>query len=188
MPVGHPFRVWFIPSCEPCPLVHRGRCSGVRDLRSLPRPASGTGRTTVRRQWTARVAAGCLLAVAALSGCAEKHEASTTLPSASSTSGEELPPLGPADFPVPDEARQQTESGVVAFSNYYFDLSNHLLTSLDSKPLRSLSLNCSVCDVMADSYDADKAAGYTYEGGDIRIASTGSAHIEGSTAELSFVL
>jgi hypothetical protein len=142
----------------------------------------------VRRQWGVRVVAGCLVAVAALSGCAEKHEASTTLPSASSTSGEELPPLGPADFPVPDEARQQTEAGVVAFSNYYFDLSNHLLASLDSEPLRSLSRSCSACDAMADSYDADKAAGYMYEGGAIRIASTGSTHIDGDAAELSFVL
>jgi len=41
---------------------------------------------------------------------------------------------------------------------------------------------------MADSYDDDKAAGYVYEGGAIRVASTGSTHIDGDTAELSFVL
>jgi hypothetical protein len=147
-----------------------------------------TGRTTVRRQWTLRVVAGCLVAVATLSGCAEKQEASTTLPSASSASAEDLPPLGPADFPVPDEARQRTEAGVVAFSNYYFDLSNHLLSTLESEPLRDLSRDCSVCDAMADSYDSDKTAGYTYEGGAIRIASTGSIRIQGSEAEISFVL
>jgi hypothetical protein len=106
-----------------------------------PTGCSGTGRTTVRRQLGVRVVAGCLVAVAALSGCAQKQEASTTLPSGSSTSGEELPPLGPADFPVPDEARRQTEAGVLAFGNYYFDLSNSSLASRDTSQLRQLSLD-----------------------------------------------
>jgi len=142
----------------------------------------------VRRQWGVRVVAGCLVAVAALSGCAEKHEASTTLPSASSTSGEGLPPLGPADFPVPDEARRQTEAGVLAFGSYYFDLSNSSLASRDTSQLRQLSRDCVACDELADSFDADRAAGNTYQGGGLSITGTGTVVVNESDAHFSFVV
>src|SRR3954454_3779547 len=107
--------------------------------------------------------AGLAVATAMLGGCAAKHEASDTLPSASETSAPpSLEPLGPADFPMPDEARHQTEAGGLAFANYYFALSNHLLETRDSMPLRELTRDCELCDQLADTYDAAKAAGQTY--------------------------
>ena len=141
------------------------------------------------RRRSLRLVAGLAVATALVGGCSSKHEANHTLPSASETSASpSLEPLGPADFPVPDEARQETEDGVVAFSTYYFELSNYLLKTLDSGPLRELSRNCQTCDDLADGYDADRASGYRYEGGDITVSSTGSALIHDGTAEIAIAL
>jgi hypothetical protein len=129
-----------------------------------------------------------------LAGCAEKHEASTTLPpvsdaaAATSSSAAAVPAVGPADFPVPMEARQHTPAGVQAFTRYYIELINHQLASLDSTPLRELSRNCSTCTALANSYDRDRAAGHKYEGGLISVASLGSAGVDGDIGETSFDL
>ncbi|WP_369132401.1 DUF6318 family protein [Modestobacter sp. I12A-02662] len=139
----------------------------------------------------ARVAAAAVAGVALLAGCSEGQQANETLPSTSSTaapSSDALQPLGPPEFPVPDAAREQTPSGVAAFAAYYLDLSDFLLPSLDSQPLRELSRQCEVCDQLADGYDADRAAGYRYEGGGLTVTSTGTATVEGTHGELSFVL
>ena len=82
-----------------------------------------------------RLAVTGLVAVAALAGCSGSEEASQTLPATSRTSASPsatLPPLGPADFPVPAEARQQTAAGATAFIDYYLGLMNrsqHLMAS-----------------------------------------------------------
>jgi hypothetical protein len=149
----------------------------------------GGGAVTRRRT----VLAACLAALTLLiGGCTEKKPANQTLPSTSrssaSSSADALPPLGPADFPMPAEARHRNADGVIAFSKYYFALSNHLLKTLESRPLRELSHNCQVCDELADSYDTDRAAGYRYEGGELSISSTGSALVSGNQAEISFAL
>ena len=67
---------------------------------------------------------GVVIGTALLSGCSEKHEANDTLPppSAAETT-EALPKLGPADFPVPDEARTKDAAGAEAFLRYFVDLS-----------------------------------------------------------------
>jgi hypothetical protein len=143
----------------------------------------------VRRRWTLRLVAALAVTTALLSGCSSKQQANETLPSAAETSSKpRLEPLGPTDFPVPDEARTKDGSGALAFSRYYVELSNHLLTTLDSGPLRGLSHDCETCNELADGYDADKAVGYSYEGGKLRITSAGSTRLNGDNAEISFVL
>ena len=146
------------------------------------------GLQTVGRRTAVAVLACALL----LAGCAQKHEASTTLPpasaAASSSSGAALPAVGPADFPVPAEARQRTPSGVVAFSKYYVDLSNHLLGSLDSQPLRDLSHGCQTCTELANGYDEARQAGYRAEGGELSVTSIGSAVVNGNDAEISMLI
>ena len=68
---------------------------------------------------------GLLVGTALLSGCSEKQEAGTTLPSTSaSPTTEELPVVGPADFPVPDEARTKNAAGAEAFLRYFIELIN----------------------------------------------------------------
>src|SRR4051794_41564519 len=99
-----------------CPQVSSER---VPDLRSLSGPVSTHGRTTVRRR-SLRLVAGLAVAAALVAGCSSKHEANDTLPSASQTSASpSLEPLGPADFPVPEEARTQDAAGAEAALHYY---------------------------------------------------------------------
>jgi len=71
----------------------------------------------VARRTTLRLVAGLAAGVALLGGCSEKQEASDTLPNAGAAepSEAELPPLGPADLPMPDEARTKDAAGAVAF-------------------------------------------------------------------------
>lgn len=141
------------------------------------------------RRWSARLAACAVAVPLLLAGCSSKHEASQSLPTASkTTAAKTLPPLGPADFPVPADARKKTPAGVIAFSNYYVQLSNHLLASFDSQPLRDLSANCQACDELANGYDRARTAGYTSEGGELTVTSTGTAVVKGDDGELSLLL
>jgi hypothetical protein len=126
-----------------------------------------------------------------LAACSDGGTANETLPSTSTSAAEtseSLAPLGPADFPVPSEARQQTPDGVRAFTTYYLDLADFLLSSLDSEPLRELSSQCEACDQLADTYDADRVAGIRTEGGDISVTSTGTAWANSGQGEISFLL
>jgi hypothetical protein len=122
-------------------------------------------------------------ALALVSGCsAQEQQASTELPSASSTSAEptpELPPLGPGDFPVPDEARVQDEAGAEAFLRYYIDLINRQIRILEGEPLRDLAPECNECLRIARDLDEAAEAGRTYRGSDIAIDSDfGTAEVE----------
>ena len=107
------------------------------------------------RRWALRLTA-CLLAGAAmLTGCSEKQEASESLPTTSSAEPTEdaLPPLGPEDLPMPDEARTQDAAGAEAFVRYYIELINRTSTVMDAQPLRNLSDGCRDCDRIAGSIE-----------------------------------
>jgi hypothetical protein len=122
-----------------------------------------------------------------LSGCSEKQGANETLPSTSAAeTTPELPPLGPDDMPMPDEARTQDAAGAEAFVRYYIALINRTSTVMDAKPLRDLSDGCEDCNRIANSVEEDVAAGYRYENGDMAITSMGSATVTAPTAELAF--
>lgn len=141
------------------------------------------------RAWALRILACLAAATVLLTGCSHKQEPSSSAPTTTSAKpSPTLPPLGPADFPVPAEARQKTEAGVVAFANYYIELSNRLLKSFDSGPLRSLSRNCADCNQLADGYDAARSAGYTCEGGRLSVSSTGTTVLTGDHGEVSWSL
>ncbi|TYP90831.1 DUF6318 family protein [Blastococcus xanthinilyticus] len=124
----------------------------------------------------------------ALTGCSEKQEASTTLPTPSATeTTPELPPLGPADFPVPQEARAETPDGAVEFVRYYVALTKHLaLNSADPTPLVDLSQDCRTCIRIAQSFEADLAAQYSYRDYEYEFDEYGPALINGDTAEVGF--
>lgn len=123
------------------------------------------------RRRSLRLVAGLAVAAALVGGCSSKHEANDTLPSASSTAASPtLEPLGPADFPVPDEARTQDAAGAKAALRYYLDLVTHQQAK-DGEPLRALSRNCNLCLSLADRADKDAASGYEVEGGKATITS-----------------
>jgi len=109
------------------------------------------------------VAAAAVVGIAVLAGCSDGEQANDTLPSSSTTATEPsettpaLPPMGPADFPMPVEAREMTEAGAEAFLEYYYALEAR---TTKGEPLRQLSRNCQVCNYLADQRDADSQAGY----------------------------
>ncbi|WP_091559126.1 hypothetical protein [Klenkia taihuensis] len=106
-------------------------------------------------------------ALLVLAGCSEPSPANDTLPTAGSTlASPTLEPLGPVDFPVPDEAREQTEAAAVVMAKYYVDLSFYTAESLDPSWMEQLSQACENCQADIESYSADRAAGNQFNGGD----------------------
>ncbi|RBY88118.1 hypothetical protein DQ244_16330 [Blastococcus sp. TBT05-19] len=140
----------------------------MRDLRGL------------RRTVIAAALAGLVL-----SGCSEKQEASDTLPTTAAETTESLPPVGPADFPVPDEARTKDAAGAEAFTRYYMDLINRSSRTLDATPLRDLSEGCDDCDRIAANAESSAQAGYRYEGGVISVTEVAQPLVTGETAEMA---
>jgi hypothetical protein len=139
------------------------------------------------RRLALRCAAGAAVLGLALTGCSEKQEASETLPSTSAEpTADALPPLGPDDLPMPDEARTQDAAGAEAFVRYYIELINRTSTVMDAQPLRDFSDGCDECDRIAVDTEADASAGYKYEGGDLTVREVGDPLIQGSTAEMAF--
>ncbi|SCX56572.1 hypothetical protein SAMN03159343_3450 [Klenkia marina] len=105
-----------------------------------------------------------------LTGCSDPGTPSDTLPTAASTSAEPtLEPLGPADFPVPAEAREQTEAGAVAMASYYMNLTAWAFDTLDTTWLRALSVECQQCTSTAEGIDINREAGNRYSGGEVAV-------------------
>jgi Family of unknown function (DUF6318) len=141
------------------------------------------------RRWTVRLVACVVAAPLLVAGCSGKQQANDSLPTTkTATTTKALPALGPADFPVPAEARKKTRAGVEASVKYYIALSNHLLSNLDSAPLRDLSQNCQSCTELADGYDTAKTQGRTFVGGELTVTGMGSVQLEDGKAEVSIVL
>lgn len=144
-----------------------------------------------------RTALGILACALLLTGCAEKHEASTTLPPVSADAAASpsegitakvLPAVGPADFPVPIEARQQTPAGVQAFTRYYVQLLSRQIASLDPNPFLNLSRSCQTCDEFAQGIQQVKDAGRRFRGSEITVSDMGSAVVKDDGGQTSFIL
>ncbi|WP_369140761.1 DUF6318 family protein [Modestobacter versicolor] len=138
-----------------------------------------------------RVAAATATAVVLLAGCSDGGTANETLPSTSSTAAEtteSLPPLGPPDLPMPDEARQQTPAGAEAFLQYFIQLMNAAQEQATSEYVRSLSLQCATCDTFADGVDNYAKLQYRYDGGEIVLGSVSAPSITGGNAEFALAL
>jgi hypothetical protein len=132
-------------------------------------------------------------AAATLTGCgAEGRQASTDLPPMASSSAEptlELTPLGPADLPMPEEARIQDPAGAEAFLRYYLEVYNHAQRTLDSTHLRDLSRGCATCERIASDMDSDAKAGYAYEGGEVSIQEVSTPFLRTpQKAEIAFAV
>jgi hypothetical protein len=146
----------------------------------------------VIRQSSKRLAAGLAMAAVLLSGCSEKQEANDTLPSATSSPLEtkpELPPQGPKGFPVPDEARERTAEGALAFAKYYMALGTKVGQG-NVPPLALLELStpeCRLCAQVAASFAKDQAAGYRHVGSTHTFEEYALPRVSGATAELGFV-
>lgn len=127
--------------------------------------------------------AGALL----LTGCAEKQEASTALPAPSaSETTPELPVLGPADFPVPDEARTKDAAGAEAFLRYWIDLLNRQRAIPAGGPIRELGPECQECVRIAGNYDDAAAAGDRYDGGELSLNDATAPEFDADEAMIAF--
>jgi len=140
----------------------------------------------VTRRWALRLTACLLAGAAVLAGCSEKQEASETLPTTSSPAPAEdaLPPLGPVDLPMPDEARTQDAAGAEAFVRYYIELINRTSTVMDAQPLRDLSDGCRDCDRIADNTEEAAELGHSYRDGEITITDFRSPLMDGQRASV----
>ena len=128
-----------------------------------------------------------MIGTALVSGCAEKQEASDTLPSSSAAeTTEALPQIGPADFPVPDEARTKDAAGAEAFLRYYLELSDRQQELLDGQPLRDLGPECRECLRIAKAFDDVAAAGNRYEGGQLTLNDLSEPLLGGNEATIAF--
>lgn len=146
-----------------------------------------TGVRTVRR-WATGAVVGVVTTL--LAGCSGAQQASTSLPPTSAPAATAASPtlaaLGPADLPMPPEARQQTAEAFNAFSRYYIALINRLDTNLDSSYLRRFSRGCPTCERITTDADSDARKGYRYQGGTITISAQAAAHLTADGAETAF--
>ena len=134
-----------------------------------------------------RALAGVLVGTALLTGCSEKQPANETLPSSSAAeTSEALPELGPADFPVPDEARTKDAAGAEAFLRYWIELLNRQRSALTGDPLRELAPDCRDCRRIADSYDDAATAGNRFQGGELSLNDVTEPQLTGGEASINF--
>ena len=132
--------------------------------------------------------AGLIVGSTLLTGCSEKQEANDTLPSTSATKTTEvLPELGPADFPVPDEARKQDAAGAEAFLRYWIDLLNRQQAIPAGQPLRDLGPECRECLRIARVYDEAAAAGNHYVGGLLTMVNVARPMLDGDQTTVAFM-
>jgi hypothetical protein len=132
---------------------------------------------------------GVVIGTALLTGCAEKQEANQTLPSTSaSPTTEALPEIGPADFPVPDEARTKDAAGAEAFMRYYLELSDRQQGLLEGQPLRELGPECQECSRIAKAFDDVAAAGHRYEGGQLTVNDVAKPLVGDDEATIAFTV
>ena len=138
-----------------------------------------------------RTAAVAVVGMAVLAGCSDTGTANETLPPVSSSAAptnEALQPLGPADFPMPTEARELTESGALAAGRYFAQLTQHTLQKMDPSGFTELSRDCRFCDDLVKAVQDDAAAGNRYSGGQIAFRDQGQTVLRGNTAEVAFSL
>jgi len=136
-----------------------------------------------------RLAAALVLGTTLLAGCSEDAEApSESLPSATSSAPttEALPVVGPADFPVPPEARTQDAAGAEAFLRYWIDLLERQQAVPAGQPLRDLGPDCGECQRIARVFDETAASGWRYQGGELTLNDVTTPRVSGDAAAFGF--
>jgi hypothetical protein len=133
------------------------------------------------------VAAGLIVGTTLVTGCSAKVEANDTLPSTSAAkTTQALSPMGPADFPVPAEARTKDAAGARAFLDYWVALLNRQQAIPAGQPIRDLGRDCNECLRIARVYDESAAVGRSYEGGRLAVVNLASPIVEGDETTVSF--
>ena len=132
--------------------------------------------------------AGLIVGTTLLSGCSQKVEANDTLPPTSAAeTTEALPPMGPADFPVPDKARTKDAAGARAFLDYWVALLNRQQAIPAGQPIRDLGPDCNECLRIARVYDESASAGRRYVGGELAVVDAPTPRVEGDSTSVAFI-
>jgi hypothetical protein len=97
-----------------------------------------------------------------------------------------LPPLGPADFPVPAAARESTEAGALTAGRYFIQLTVRAYQQGDPAWISDLSLDCQFCESLVAAVSDDATAGNRVTGGDVTFEDSGQAVLTGAGAEVAF--
>jgi hypothetical protein len=138
-----------------------------------------------------RTTAAAVVGMAVLAGCSDAGTANETLPpitSSAAPTSEALQPFGPADFPVPLEAREQTEAGALAAGRYFLQMTVRAYQRGDADSVMELSRDCEYCDSLIAGIREDAKAGHTVTGGDISFEDAGQAVLTGDQSEVAFTI
>jgi hypothetical protein len=138
-----------------------------------------------------RTTAAVVVGIAVLAGCSNGSTANETLPPISSSAApasEALQPLGPADYPMPPEARRQDANGAKSFLAYYIGLMNYSTAHLSTDSLRDLGVGCAACNKFADGLEQVAAAQQMIRGAEFSINGSSAPLLSGATAEFSLSL
>ena len=138
-----------------------------------------------------RATAAAAVGIAVLAGCSDGGTANETLPpltSSAAPTSEALQPLGPPDFPMPNEARQPDETGSLAAGKYFAQLTQYTLQEMDPSGFVTLSRDCDFCDDLVKVVKDDAAAGNHYSGGEITFRDQGQVVLSDNQAEVAFSL
>jgi hypothetical protein len=141
-------------------------------------------------QW-GRTAAAAAVGIAVLTGCSDGGTANETLPSVSSSAAptsNALQPLGPVDFPMPPEAREETEQGAIAAGQYFLQLTVYAYQKGNADAIGELSQDCEYCNDLVAGIREDAAAGNRVTGGDITIEDAGQAVLSQENSEVAFTV
>lgn len=168
-----------------CPQGASGRRAALATLRAVRRQPIRAG------QRGARILLPLFAVTAVITGCsADEEQPSADLPPASSSAAEttpELPPLGPEDFPVPEEARTQDEAGAEAFLYYFVDLLNRQQSIPSGDGIRQVAADCQECLAVAQRLDQAAANGWQLEAGTLSVTGAPGVAVTGGEAKLSFM-
>ena len=138
-----------------------------------------------------RATAAAAVGIAVLAGCSNGETANETLPPATSSAApksDALQPLGPPDFPVPDEARQQSEAGALAAARYFLELTAYSYQAGDSTSIGTLSRQCEFCASLTQAIADDQSAGNKVTGGNISLEDAGQVVMKSEAAEVAFTV
>jgi hypothetical protein len=94
--------------------------------------------------------------------------------------------IGPADFPVPPEARTKDAAGAEAFLRYWIDLINRQRAIPAGQPLRDLGPECQECLRIARVFDETAANNERYDGGELILNDVTTPRLDGDKAAFGF--
>jgi hypothetical protein len=121
-----------------------------------------------------------------LPSTSESPPTTSESPTATASSG----PNGVVPIPTPNPlASEQSETGAIAFNEYWTMTLDYLYATLDVEPFREVSSpDCSFCTYVIDRLGPRREQGYVYEGGRITIEGSVVNSFDGASASVTTIV